>query len=140
MKLVTTNDQITAIADSLLDFPQVDMPVKHSFAPGVYMREMSAPAGTLVIGAEHRTEHFNILSKGKLRVKVDGNLMEIKAPYSFVSKAGSMKVAIVLEDMVFVTIHPTTETDVDKLEEMLFVKSEKRKAWELGQKMLKEAA
>lgn len=131
-----TLDGIKEVADQLLDLPQVDVQVKHSFAPGVYIREMIIPAGTFVIGNEHRTEHFNLAVSGKCRCFVNGFVRELNAKDLFVSDKNVMKVAFVTADLHFMTIHATDETNVDKLEEMLFVKTPKRMRYESERKLL----
>ena len=113
-------EQISAIGHTIAKLPQTDLPLKHHFAPGVYVREISMPADTVVIGHIHRTEHLNILVQGScMIVHADGNREILKAPMTFVSKAGVQKVLLILEDMIWQTVHVTDETDVEKLEEML---------------------
>lgn len=87
------------------------------------MREVMMPAGTMVIGHEHKTEHLNIVLTGWAHVMLNGEVEIIRAPYTFTSKPGVRKVLFIHEDMLWATIHPTDETDLDKLEEMLIVKS-----------------
>jgi hypothetical protein len=117
---LSMRDQVTVIGHVLSQFPQTEMPLKHHFAPGVYLREISMPADTVVIGRIHKTEHFNILVKGAcLIVHDDGRREELRAPQVFVSKAGVQKVLYIIEDMIWMTAHVTSETDVEKLEEML---------------------
>lgn len=97
--------------------PQTECPLTHRFAPGVYLREIFMPAGTVVIGKIHRTEHFNVLIRGAcLIVHDDGAREELRAPLTFVSKAGVQKVLYILEDTIWQTVHPTTETDLARLE------------------------
>lgn len=113
-------EQIAAIGHTMAKLPQTDLPLKHHFAPGVYVREIAMPANTIVIGHIHRTEHLNILVQGScMIVNADGSREILKAPLTFVSKAGVQKVLLIIEDMVWQTVHPTNETDVEKLEEML---------------------
>lgn len=107
----------------LLKVPQADCPVTHRFAPGVYAREIFMPAGTVVVGHEHKTEHFNIISKGRASVRIGDAIEEIIAPCTFVSKPGVRKALFIKEDMVWTTIHVTEETDLQKLEDLLIVKS-----------------
>jgi hypothetical protein len=47
---------------------QVDIPVDHVFSGGIYLRSITIPAGTLVMGKRHRGATCNILMKGKLAV------------------------------------------------------------------------
>lgn len=113
-------EQIAYIAEELAALPQVECPLTHEFAPGVYLRGIFMPADSIVIGRVHKTEHFNLLISGAcLIVHDDGTREELRAPMSFVSKAGVQKVLYILEDMVWKTIHPTDETDLAKLEELL---------------------
>ena len=120
---VPINEQIEAIEEQLLNFPQVECPLKHNFAPGVYMREITMPAGSLIIGHEHLTEHFNVVLTGKARVMIDGVIEDLIAPCYFISKPNVRKVLYILEEMKFATIHPTEETSVDVLESTLVRKS-----------------
>jgi hypothetical protein len=95
---------------------QIEMPVEHEFAPGVYMRTIFMPVGTFVMGKSHKTEHFNVITTGRCRLMMDGEISEVVAPCKFVSKAGVKKILYILEDMTWTTIHATDETDLEKLE------------------------
>lgn len=105
----------------MLSLPQVECPLEHFFAPGIYIREIFMPAGTMVIGQVHKTEHFNVILEGRVRVVIDGEVHELKAPCTFVSKAGVSKVLRVLESCRWQTIHanPDNLTDIDVLESIL---------------------
>jgi hypothetical protein len=116
-RTVTAREQVADIVRLMAKMPQTACPVVHRFAPGVYLREISMPADTIVIGKIHKTEHFNILMQGAcLIVHDDGRREELRAPMTFVSKAGVQKVLYILEDMIWQTVHVTPETDLVKLE------------------------
>ena len=124
--LGTVNEQIASIEAELLKYKQIEFPLKHLFAPGVYIREITMPRGehgVLVIGHEHKTEHFNIVLTGRAIVLSGEELHYISAPSVFVSKAGVRKVLVIVEDMRWLTVHPTSETDLKKLEDELVVKT-----------------
>lgn len=113
-------DHVSELGHAMARMPQVQCELTHRFAPGVYLREIKMPAGTVVIGKVHRTEHFNVLIQGAcLIVHDDGRREELRAPMTFVSKSGVQKVLYILEDMIWQTIHPTDETDMAKLDEMI---------------------
>ena len=119
-------DRINDLERCMLDMPQAECPVVHHFGPGLYIREMAAPAGALLVGHAHKHEHMNVLLKGKVIILNEiGVPEELVAPAVFVAKPGR-KVAYVTEDMVWQNIYATEETDLDKLEEMFIDKSE---AW-----------
>lgn len=101
----------------------VECPLRHLFAPGVYVREVTMPEGAFVIGHAHKTEHFNFVLSGRARVLIDGTVREISAGEVFVSKPGVRKMLFILETMRFATVHPTEETDLDRLHEMHVIKS-----------------
>lgn len=135
------NGKIEELEKHLLPIDQIECPLTHRFAPGIYLREIFMPAGAFVIGHEHKTEHFNIILKGYARVLVDNEALDIHAPITFVSKPGVRKVLYIYEDMVWQTVHPTDETDLDKLEELLIVKSDSWKTYHKQiERMKKELA
>jgi hypothetical protein len=94
-------------------------PLVHRFAPGVYAREITMPGGWAFLGEKHKTEHLNIISKGHVSFRSGGEVIEVHAPYAFVSKPGVQKVLLIHDETVWTTIHPTDETDVPTLEAML---------------------
>jgi hypothetical protein len=123
MNTLTTPDdmraKVLALESELEKLPQVDCPVVHHFAPGIYAREMTIPAGVTLTGAVHRTEHLNIVSKGRIAVSTDDGIKEVCSPYTFVSKPGTKRVGHALEETVWTTIHATETTDLDALVEEL---------------------
>ncbi len=117
---MTHSQAVDLIAHELAGMPQLDAPVTHRFAPGVYLREIFMEADSIVIGRVHKTRHFNVLLTGAcLIVHADGSREELRAPFTFVSEAGVQKVLYILEDMRWQTIHPSEETDLQKLDDLL---------------------
>tara|TARA_Y100000310_G_C20194050_1_gene583808 strand:- start:96 stop:605 length:510 start_codon:yes stop_codon:yes gene_type:complete len=93
-----------------------DCPVVHRFSPGLYLREILMPKGTRIIGKIHATEHFNVVLTGRCTVITVEGIMEIEAPYTFISKAGIQKVVIVHDDCQWQTLHVTNKTEIDEIE------------------------
>jgi hypothetical protein len=113
-------EKTAIVVRELAKLKQVECPVKHMFAPGVYLREIFMPAGSIVIGKIHKTEHFNIIESGRCLIRHDdGEVETLQAPLTFVSKAGVQKILYIEEDTVWKTVHVTPETDLVKLEEIL---------------------
>jgi len=126
------NYSIDEIEEKMLQEEQADCPIIHKFSPGLYIRELHAYKGTLIVGHEQKTTHFNVMLKGRiLLMNEDGSSTELIAPQSFTAKSGR-KVAYVLEDMIWQNIYPTTETDIEKLEETYLNKSDN---WKYNQKL-----
>jgi hypothetical protein len=100
-----------------LDVGAASCPVKHHFAPGSYGREMSLPAGLVVVGKIHKHAHVNVISKGRVQVFTEhGGLQELCAPCTFVSVPGTKRVVHVIEDTVWTTVHVTDKTDLAEIE------------------------
>ena len=111
-------DQLEAAG---MNFPQVDCPVRHYFAPGLFAREMSIPAGTCVTGAVHRTENLVCVSMGRLQIVTEDGTREVVAGETLTCKAGMKNAVYTLEDSRWTNFfaNPTNETNIDKLIEML---------------------
>lgn len=123
MTQLELRDLILYFEAQMLKLPQVEMPVEHFFAPGVYTRQCSFPAGTLAVGKLHKTEHTNVVLKGKFKLITEHGIKEVVGPCVFISKPGTKKMAYFAEDTVWLNIHPTTETDVAKIEAAVIAKS-----------------
>ena len=95
----------------------IECPIIHRFTPGMYIREMFAPAGTLLTSKIHLTEHPFIVSKGKLSVWNDiGKEEKIEAPYCGITKKGTRRVMLIHEDTVWTTFHATDKLTPEEVE------------------------
>jgi len=118
-------DVVRGVQDQLSQSPDlIDVPVQHHFAPGVYMRQMDAAAGTLVVSKMHRTEHMNILLKGSLTVATEDGIQLMTAPCVLKSMPGTKRIGYFHEDSSWITVHPTEETDLEKIEQQVIVPDE----------------
>jgi hypothetical protein len=114
----TTSQKIEAILPQLKELPQVNCSEKHYFGPSLYIKEVTMPAGSVIVGKPHKVEHMCVMLQGKMvLVADDGSRKEVCAPMTFVGTPGR-KVAYILETTVFQNIYATEETDVKKLENM----------------------
>ncbi len=98
-----------------------EAPITHHFAPNVYMRQMDAKAGTLVVSKMHRTEHLNILLKGSLTVVTENGIEYLKAPLVLKSMPGTKRIGYFHEDSSWITVHPTNSTDLEEIEKEVIV-------------------
>ena len=115
---------------AMLPMPQVECPVTHYFGPGVAIREVFLPAGTLAVGHKQKHEHLNILLRGKVvMLNDDGTLRTVSAPLIYTGVAGR-KIGYVLEDTVWQNVYPTELKDADAIEDAFIEKSE---AWQQHQ-------
>ena len=123
MKKELSKPTLTDLEKEMLKLDQVETPVTHNFAEGVYVRELFIPKDTWIMGKRHRYETCNILLKGKLALYMGPGVPSktVEAPLIFNSKPGTKKFAYAMEDTIFLNVHPTPETDVDKIEQEFII-------------------
>lgn len=113
-------ERATRLERSMESLPQVDCPIRHHFAPGIYAREISIPAGTVVVGAIHKTDNLVIVSMGRLRIVTDDGTTEVSAGDTFTCKAGAKNAMFALEDARWTNLlhNPENITETAVLVEM----------------------
>ena len=96
-----------------------NFPLKHTFADGVYIRQMDMKAGSIVIGAIHNHLHVWFLLTGHLAVATEGSIEEFVAPCYVLAEPGSKRVIYAMEESIFVNVHknPKNIKDIKKLED-----------------------
>lgn len=118
--------KILNFADGLAQMPSAldQLPLKHHFSPGVYTREIFIPRGVCVVGAIHRHAHMNIIAAGTCAVFTEfAGTERLVAPHTFVSKVGTKRIVLAIEDTIWLTVHENAdnEIDTDKLVDRLTV-------------------
>jgi len=100
-------------------------PLKHTFADGIYVRQMSMGIGTVVVGAIHKHLHVWFLLSGHISVATEENVEDYIAPCYVVAKPGTKRVIYANEDSIFVNIHknPTNSQDIEWLEKEIVAKT-----------------
>lgn len=101
----------------------VELTVDHGFAPGVYARKLFIPAGTVLTGKIHKYAHWNIVLSGHIVIRTADGDREYKGGSMFVSPAGTKRAGYAVQDTVWVTMHPTTETDPEVIEQQTVVET-----------------
>ena len=97
-------------------------PLKHSFADGCNIREILNPKGELLVTKIHKVAHPFFLMKGDMTILMEDGIKRIKAPHYGITPAGTKRLIYCHEDCVFVTVHATNETDLEKIEEEVIAK------------------
>lgn len=92
--------------------------LKHTFTPGLYVREFTMPAGTMVTSRIHMHEHPFVISKGKVSVYDGESIVTYTAPYQGVTKVGTKRILFNHEETVWTTFHVTEHDTVEKMEEV----------------------
>lgn len=109
---------INELTRIMLDLPQADCPVAHYFGPGVYLRQVTFPAGIFAIGHKQKYEQINIFVSGRVAMlQTDGTVKELAAPMIFTGPPGQ-KMGIILETTTWLNAYPNPDDcrDIDELE------------------------
>tara|TARA_R110000737_G_scaffold337805_1_gene358296 strand:- start:12 stop:461 length:450 start_codon:yes stop_codon:yes gene_type:complete len=99
-------------------------PLKHTFADGIYVRQMSMNKGSVVVGAIHKHLHVWFLLTGSISVATEETIEDYIAPCYVVATPGTKRVIYAQEQCIFVNIHknPTNSRDIEFLEKEIVAK------------------
>tara|TARA_R110000765_G_scaffold192767_1_gene298252 strand:- start:15 stop:512 length:498 start_codon:yes stop_codon:yes gene_type:complete len=142
-KITQIEEYLTSVADGVnvvvgdgneLIYPEM-WEYKHSFADGIYIREMKMKQGQLGFSAIHKHSYGFFLLSGVLASSKEEGVEEFIAPCYIVSPRGAKRVVYAIEDCVITTVHanPTNTQDLKKIEEINVVFN-----WEDYEEYLKE--
>ncbi len=93
------------------------LPLKHSFAEGMYVRELVVPAGVLTVTKIHKYAHPVFLMSGRVSILEEGGIKHVEGPAYFITPKGTKRVIYHHTEVTIVTVHKTDETDLDKIED-----------------------
>lgn len=85
--------------------PQLDIPVTQYFCNGVYLREITIPAGTLLTGKIPTDERLNIVLTGSCEMVTNDGLKVVEGPAVFKSPAGTKRAGRCLTECRWLTVH-----------------------------------
>lgn len=101
--------------------------IRHHFsgqdqARGVYAKELRVQAGLNLNFHRHEYAHMSILASGKVVFTTGGVVRLLMGPCVVEIPAGEGHGFQAVTDAVWFCIHPTDETDADKVDETLIMK------------------
>tara|TARA_R100000234_G_C5000925_1_gene180275 strand:+ start:355 stop:843 length:489 start_codon:yes stop_codon:yes gene_type:complete len=113
---VADNDVVVGNGKEII-YPEHLWEYKHTFADGVYIREMRMKQGQLGFSAIHKHSYGFFLLSGILQSSKEDGVEEFVAPCYIVSPKGAKRIVYAVEDCVIVTVHanPTNTEDLNEL-------------------------
>ena len=95
-----------------------EFPLKHTFADGIYIRQMEMKKDSVVVGAIHNHLHVWFLLTGNITVATQSTTEDYIAPCYVVSTPGVKRVIYANEESIFVNVHknPTNTKNLNELE------------------------
>ena len=101
-----------------------ELPLEHFICNKTYTRQITLPKDMLLTGKVHNFDHVSILSKGDVSVMTPDGINRIKAPATWISKAGTKRLIYVHEETIWSTIHYSEHTIVEDLQNELVHESD----------------
>lgn len=98
-------------------------PVVHKFGDGLYIRQMTAPAGMVNVSKLHKTTHPFFILTGSFTVATPDGPVKYIAPAWGITKAGTKRGVYFHEDTTWITVHATEETDLGKIEDEVIART-----------------
>lgn len=115
LSCVVSREKVLELQKAMSVLPQhPGFETKHIFCGGMYCRWMIIPAGSIIVGKEHKTDHFFIGCVGELEVYGQGESY-ILAPGNVIpSLAGTKRVVRARTDFIGMVIHRTDQTEANE--------------------------
>ncbi len=99
---------------------QVEIGLREEFPQGLYVRQVTVPAGkegTAITGAKHLGDYVSFLMRGVVSVWGEGEELSkatlLVAPMIIYSKAGTRRIGVVHEDMIWADVFPNPDESRD---------------------------
>ena len=100
-------------------YPEGLWEYKHSFADGIYIREMRMKKGQLGFSAIHKHSYGFFLLSGTLASSKEEGVEEFIAPCYIITPEGTKRIGYAIDECVIVTVHknPKNLRDIEKIDE-----------------------
>ena len=104
---------VMRLQEMMRELPQAELETFHYFADGMYARVLPRKAGTLIVGKIHKKEHFYIVTKGCVEVASEEGTEIYHSGDVIVSKPGTKRAVLALEDSICMTVHRTKKKNLE---------------------------
>lgn len=98
-----------------------DFPLRHSFADGVYIRELFVPKGFIVISKIHPAVYTSFFIHGDITMYTEKGLEKLSAPKTIISPAWTKRIFYTHTDFLWATVHPneSNSRNIEELESVI---------------------
>ena len=134
-----TDAQVSKFRTELSALPQIEPQTDNYFIPAhgggfLYCRKVSRAKNIATLGRIHKQEHFYVVAKGSIAVRGELGTTIYHAGDVIVSKAGTQRLVVSLEDSVTITMHKVASMDMEAIEREL-VEDDELSNYEPGNKV-----
>lgn len=115
-----------------------EFPVKHSFAEGVYIREILMPKNMVIVGKLHRDSYFNVMVSGDISCLTENGIKRLVGTHESIAPPMTKRFGYTHEDTRWITVHSNPEniTDIPTLEKMILIEEPLPVECEQGNQLL----
>lgn len=116
--MTLVSNKIDVAEAALLNFPHVELPQIHRFAPKAYLREVQIPAGTELTTRRHKTTHHFVVLEGDCDVATEnGECYNLKSGDVGITIAGTRRFIRANTFTRWLTFHVTDLVNPDEIAE-----------------------
>lgn len=114
-------EQIARFRAELSALPQVEPQTDNYFIPQedgtfLYCRKVSRAKDIATLGRVHKQEHFYVIAAGCIGLRGESGTTVHYAGEVIVSKPGTQRLVVSLEDSVTITMHRVSSMDMEQIE------------------------
>lgn len=119
-----TIEQVSRFREALSAQPQVEPVTENYFIPQadgtfLYCRKVSRSKDIATLGRVHKQEHFYVVAAGSIGLRGEHGTTIHHAGEVIVSKPGTQRLVVSLEDSVTITVHRVSSMDIEEVEREL---------------------
>ena len=113
---IDRRSQVHRLEHAVAQLPQVDLQTEHVLIPGVmYARTITIPAGVVLVGAAHKTDHLCVMV-GDIEVLTDEGPKRLAGQHVLKTMAGMKRAGYALAETRWTTICRTNAVTVEEAE------------------------
>ena len=124
MNAVTNREALEVLEAAIGSMPQVDVQTQHHLSGGMYARTIFIPAGSVIVGTTHKTDHINVMI-GDIEVSTDHGMVRLTGYNVLETKAGMKRHGYAYADTYWTTVCKTANTDLEAIENELVEEPER---------------
>lgn len=113
------NGAVEMLEEAMLKHEQVDIPAVETLNNGLYTRQITILAGTLLTGRVWLEDYVDIMVSGRIVVATPEGTKELSGFNILDGAAGRKRAGYAIEDTVWLTVHRTEASTIDNLLEAM---------------------
>lgn len=124
-------ESIETLETHMLTLPQVEIPVLERWVNGMYTREITIPAGTLLTGRVWKHDYVDIMLGGDILVAIPSGTRRLTGPNVCDGQAGRKRAGYAFEDTRWITVQRADEVaGQEPIEYLTFFSVREYQAWQ----------